>query len=106
MVDLPAALGVHLTRDDVEAGASEGVAASAQPRVRARDEPRLLALVDGPERASEGVTAPSLHLDEYHEPTSADHEVDLDAARANVALEDPVATLFEVRGGAILTLVT
>ena len=72
VVDLPGAVGVHLTRDDVEAGAGEGVAAPAQPRVGSRDESRPFALVHGPERVPEAVSAPSLHLDEHHEPTPAE----------------------------------
>ncbi len=106
VVDLPDTVRVHLTRDDIEACAGEGVAPLAQPGLGSRNESCPFALVHGLERAPEGVPAPSLYLDERYEPPPADHEVDLDTTRTDVALEDAVAARFEVRGGTILTLVT
>ena len=106
MVDLPDTVRVHLTRDDIEACAGEGVAPLAQPGLGSRNESCPFALVHGLERAPEAVPPPSLHLDERYEPPPADHEVDLDTTRTDVALEDAVAAPLQVCDRAILSLVT
>src|SRR5690606_34528461 len=90
--------------DHVEARAPAGVRVLGEPGRRAAHEPRALARIDRLLRDAGARAAPRLHLHEGDRAATRRDEIDLDAARAHVAREDPPAPRREPRGGARLAL--
>ncbi len=97
---------IWLDANDVEPDPDVPRAFFPQPGGGARSDPGLLPCVDRFFRAAVAPSLAGLHLDKCEHATASHDEVDLDAARADVAGNDPISCAFEMFRGKSFALAT